>query len=141
MVASYEVRHEKGTSTVLGTLPAGRYVTPRYYAMPKADRQALQQFALGLLGQWGVQPSIESDLEVEVVPHRSKEGGGYLFVVNRLGRQSGRIRFRRAVEWGYAGHVRVAFTLQGSGAVMVDRETIEVDLYPQDVLVLHFPAG
>jgi len=141
LVASYRVHHGKGTSTVLGTLPAGRYVTPRYYAMPAEDRLALRAFALGLLGEVGVEPSIESELEVEVVPHRSEESGGYLFVVNRLGRQRGRIRFRRAAEWGYSGHVRVAFTLQGSGGVMVDRDTIDVDLFPQDVLVLHFPPA
>ena len=139
LVASYRVHHGEGTSTVLGTLPAGRYVTPRYYAMPFTDRRALRQFLIGMLGERGVAPPIETDLEVEVVPHKSEVGGGYLFVINRLGRQSGRIRLRRAVECGYTGHVRVVFTMQGSGGVRVDDETIEVDLYPQDVLVLHFP--
>ncbi len=141
LVSSYVARHGRGTSTVLGTLPGGRYVTPRYYAMPSRQRAALRQFLRGLLGEWGIRPSFETDLEVELVPHQAEGGGGYLFLINRLGRQRGRIRMRRAAEWGYEGHVRVAFTLMGSGGVRVDRETIEVDLFPQDVLVLHLPRG
>jgi hypothetical protein len=141
LVSSYVVHHGRGTSTVLGTLPGGRYVTPRYYTMPDRQRRALAGFARGLLAQWGVVPAFETDLEVELVPHRTEGGGGYLFVVNRLGRQRGRIRLLRAAEWGYAGHVRVAYTLLGSGGVKIDQEVIEVDLFPQDVLVLYFPAG
>lgn len=140
LVSSYVARHGTGTSTVLGTLPGGRYVTPRYYAVPGGQRAALREFARGLLAERGVVPAFQTDLEVELVPHHTEGGGGYLFVVNRLGRQRGRIRLRRAAEWGYAGHVRVAYTLLGSGGVMIDREVIEVDIFPQDVLVLYFPA-
>jgi hypothetical protein len=139
LASSYRVRHGEGTSTVLGTLVAGRYVTPRYYALDAEVRAALRSFMRGLLREWDIFPSYECDLEAELVAHKAPDGGGYLFIINRLGRQKGRIQLERPEAWGYHGHLRIAFTLLGSGAVVVNPQTIEVDLFPQDVLVLSFP--
>lgn len=139
--ASYELRCGAGTSTVLGTLPAGRSVTPRYYAMSPAERAALRAFTRELLEERGVEPRVDSPLEVEFAAHRAPDGGGYLFLINRLGAQRGRVHLRRPLDWGYRGHLQVVFSLLGSGAVAGDAEHIDVDLAPQDVLVLGLPGG
>jgi hypothetical protein len=139
--SSYRVHHGKGTSTVLGTLPGGRYATPRYYTVDPETRKTLCNFMRGMLGEWGIQSSYETEIEAEMVAHKAPDGGGFLFIINRLGRQQGRVHLRRPREWGYHGHLRIAFTLLGSGAVVVNEDTIEVDLFPQDVLVLTFPPA
>jgi hypothetical protein len=140
LASSYRVRHGEGTSLVLGTLVAGRYVTPRYYALDAEVREALRAFLRGVLREWDIFPPYTTDMEAELVAHRAPDGGGYLFIINRLGRQRGRIQLERPEAWGYHGHLRIAFTLLGSGAVVVNPTTIEVDLFPQDVLVVSFPA-
>jgi hypothetical protein len=134
------VQYGRGSSTVLGTLPAGRYVTPRYYAVPAAERAALRAFARGLLAERGVRPHVETDLEAEFVARRAPDGGGYLFVINRLGAQRGRVRLSRPLAWGYRGHLQVVFSLYGSGAVAQGAAHLDLDLAPQDVLVLALPA-
>jgi glycosyl hydrolase family 42 (putative beta-galactosidase) len=141
LAASYRVHHGAGTATLLGTQPAGRYVTPRYYETSAATRQALRRFLLGMLSEFGVEPNVETELELEIVPHRAPDGGGYLFLINRLDRQTGRIRFRRPLEWGYRGHARVAFSFLGSGAVAHDDQSLDVDLAAQDVLVVSLPPA
>ena len=108
-------------------------------ALDEETRTALRQFMRGLLAQWDIHPSYQCDMEAEFVAHRAPDGGGYLFILNRLGAQSGRVKLLRAEEWGYHGHLRVAFSLLGSAAVVVNKDTIEVDLFAQDVLVLSFP--
>jgi hypothetical protein len=133
--AAYEATHGWGTSTVLGTLPAGRYLTPRYYAMPERDRRALRHFARGLLADRGVEPLVHCDVEVEVVGHAG-EGGGMLFLINRLGRQAGDIRLREPALFGYSGQLEIAYTFAGSRARAVNARTIHVELLPDDVLVL-----
>jgi hypothetical protein len=141
LASSYRVRHGEGSSTVLGTLVAGRYVTPRYYALDSEIREGLRNFIRGMLREWDIFPSYETGVEAEFVAHRAPDGGGYLFIINRLGRQTGRVQLERPEEWGYHGHLRIVFTLLGSGAVVVNPHTIEVDLFPQDVLVLSFPPA
>lgn len=133
--AAYEATHGWGTSTVLGTLPAGRYLTPRYYAMPERDRRALRHFARGLLADRGVEPLVHCDVEVEVVGHAG-ESGGMLFLINRLGRQAGDIRLREPALFGYSGQLEIAYTFAGSRARAVNARTIHVELLADDVLVL-----
>ena len=133
--AAYEVSHGWGTSTVLGTQPAGRYLTPRYYTTPHRDRRALRQFARGLLAARGVVPLVHSDVEAEIVGHAG-EDGGMLFVINRLGRQVGDVRLTDPTLFGYTGHVEIAYTFAGSHAHAVDPRTIHLELAPDDVLVL-----
>jgi hypothetical protein len=133
--AAYEVTHGWGTSTVLGTLPAGRYLTPRYYTTDDRDRRALRQFARGLLADRGVEPLVHCDVEAEVVGHAG-EDGGMLFVINRIGRQAGDVRLSDPELFGYSGRLEIAYTHAGSRARAVNARTIRLDLMPDDVLVL-----
>lgn len=135
IAASYEVPHGWGSSTVLGTLPAGRYLTSRYYAMPEGERRALRQFVRGLLAARGVVPRIHADVEAEIVGHAG-DRGGMLFVINRLGAQAGDMRFTEADMFGYAGGVEIVYTLAGSRAHALNRRAIRLELAPDDVLVL-----
>ena len=140
LAASYEAPRGAGTSTVLGTLPGGRYVTPRYYAMASGERAALRAFTRELLEERGVEPRVDSALEVEFAAQRAPDGGGYLFLINRLGAQRGRVHLRRPLDWGYRGRLQTVFSLLGSEAVAHDAEHLDVDLAPQDVLVLALPG-
>jgi hypothetical protein len=109
--------------------------------MGTKGRRALRSFMVGMLKEFGLEPNATSDMEVEIVPHRAPDGGGYLFIVNRLERQQGRIHFRSPEQWGYQGHARVAFSFLGSGAVAHDAHSLDVDLAPQDVLVVSLPPA
>jgi len=133
--AAYEVSHGWGTSTVLGTQPAGRYLTPRYYTTPHRDRRALRQFVRGLLAARGIVPLVHSDVEAEIVGHAG-DAGGMLFVINRLGRQVGDVRLTDPTLFGYEGRVEIAYTFVGSHAHAVDARTIHLELAPDDVLIL-----
>ncbi|MEO6463207.1 MAG: hypothetical protein ABIP29_09040, partial [Candidatus Eisenbacteria bacterium] len=133
--AAYEVTHGWGTSTVLGTLPAGRYLTPRYYSTPEPDRRALRHFARGLLADRGIEPLVHSDVEAEIVGHAG-EDGGMLFLINRLGRQVGDVRFADPGLFGYTGRLEIAYTHAGSRARAVNARTLHVELKGGDVLVL-----
>lgn len=133
--AAYEVALGWGSSTVLGTLPAGRYLTPRYYTMPARQRQSLRHFARGLLADRGVRPHVHADIEAEIVGHAG-EDGGMLFVINRLGRQAGKIRFADPSVFGYTGTLEIAYTHAGSGARALDQRSLFVELEADDVLVL-----
>jgi hypothetical protein len=124
-----------GSSTVLGTLVAGRYLTPRYYAVRPAERRALRHFVRGLLADRGIMPRVHADVEAEIVGHAG-DGGGYLFVINRLGRQSGAVRLTDPEAFSYTGGLEVAFTWAGSHARAVDARSLFVDLAADDVLVL-----
>ena len=133
--AAYEVALGWGSSTVLGTLPAGRYMTPRYYEMPAGERQALRYFARGLLADRGVRPHIHPDVEVEIVGHAGDDGG-MLFVINRLGAQAGKVRFADPTVFGYTGRLEIAYTHAGSAARAIDHRSLFVELEADDVLVL-----
>ncbi|MEP7027728.1 MAG: hypothetical protein ABI960_03955, partial [Candidatus Eisenbacteria bacterium] len=133
--AAYEVGLGWGSSTVLGTLSAGRYLTPRYYAMPERQRLALRHFARGLLADRGVRPHVHADIEAEIVGHAG-EDGGMLFVINRLGRQTGKIRFADPSLFGYSGKIELAYTHAGSRARALDGRSLIVEMEPDDVLAL-----
>ena len=133
--AAYEVALGWGSSTVLGTLPAGRYLTPRYYSMPEPQRKSLRHFARALLADRGVRPHIHPDVEAEIVGHAGDDGG-MLFVINRLGKQAGKVRFADPSVYGYTGRVEIAYTHAGSGARALDARSLFVELEADDVLVL-----
>ena len=59
-----------------------------------------------------------------------------LFVINRLGKQAGKVRFADPSVFGYTGRVEIAYTFAGSGARAVDARSLWVELEPDDVLVL-----
>jgi hypothetical protein len=133
--AAYEVRVGWGSSTVLGTLPAGRYLTPRYYAMPTPERTALRWFARRLLAERGIAPQAQADFEAEIVGHAGPDGG-MLFVINRLGAQAGTIRLADPDAFGYSGGCEVAFSFAGSRGRAGGPREITVELAPDDVLAL-----
>ena len=89
----------------------------------------------GLLADRGVTPRLHPDVEAECVGHAG-EDGGMLFIINRLGAQSGDIRIVDPDAYGYTGRLEVAYTFAGSHARAVDRHAIHVDLAAEDVLVL-----
>ena len=59
-----------------------------------------------------------------------------LFVINRLGRQSGDVRFTDPVLFGYTGRLEIAYTFAGSRARAVNARTLHLELAADDVLVL-----
>lgn len=139
--AGYRVRVGEGTSTLVGTIPGGAYVTSRYYAYAPEERRALRRFAVTLLDHVVPRRFIpDDDLEVESVARRSPTGGCFLFVINRLGVQSGRLTLARPAELGLASSMQVEtlFSAFGSQAGLVPgtNGTLQLDLQPDDVLVL-----
>ena len=64
------------------------------------------------------------------------ENGGMLFFINRLGAQTGNVRFVDPDVFGFTGKLEIAFTFLGSGARVVDKRTLRVELAAEDVLVL-----
>ncbi len=133
--AAYEVRVGWGSSTVLGTLPAGRYLTPRYYAMPTPERTALRWVARRLLAERGIVPQAQADFEAEIVGHAGPDGG-MLFVINRLGAQAGTIRLADPDAFGYSGGCEIAFSFAGSRGRAAGPREITVEMAPDDVLAL-----
>jgi hypothetical protein len=59
-----------------------------------------------------------------------------LFVINRLGRQAGKIRFADPSLFGYTGKLEIAYTNGGSSARAIDARSLFVELEPDDVLAL-----
>ncbi|HET7768331.1 MAG TPA: beta-galactosidase [Chloroflexota bacterium] len=136
-------RVPQGTSTLIGTIPGGAYVTSRYYALAEAERLALRRFAVRLL-EPDVPRTIVPDetLEVETVARRSPLGGCFLFVLNRLGAQRGALRLANREALGLAAaeekapiHVETLFTAFGSSAAWRDG-ALELDLASDDCVVL-----
>ena len=81
----------------------------------------------------------DETLEVETVARRAPSGGCFLFVINRLGAQRGTLRLanRPALGLGSDGYVRAETLFSGFGSTAsVSGERVEVDLQPDDVLVL-----
>jgi beta-galactosidase GanA len=136
--AGYRVRVGSGTSTLIGTIPGGAYVTSRYYTLSPEERLALRRFAVRLFS--GLVPRHlvpDESLEVETVARLHPEGGCFLFVINRLGAQRGMIHFPRLTALGLSGSWRaeVLFSAFGSQAT-AGPEGLHLDLQPDDVLVL-----
>jgi len=61
----------------------------------------------------GVRPHVHPDIEAEIVGHVGDDGG-MLFVINRLGKQEGKIRFADPSVFGYTGKLEIAYTHAGS---------------------------
>jgi beta-galactosidase GanA len=133
-------RVAQGTSALIGTIPGGAYVTSRYYALSEEERLALRRFAVQLLDPFVPRTIVPDEtLEVETVARRSPSGGCFLFVINRLGAQRGTLRLanRAALGLGPDGDVRAETLFSGFGSTAaVSTERMEVDLQPDDVLVL-----
>lgn len=86
----YISRVGQGKSIVIGTIPGGCFLTPTYYQLSKSTRENLCQF---IIKTSGVEPKVITNLEIEVV--RRKFGDVQLFfIINRLGKQQGKIKFK-----------------------------------------------
>jgi hypothetical protein len=135
--AGYQVRVGAGTSTLLGTIPGGAYATSRYYTLPAEERLALRRFAVRLFGPLAARQIVpDDDLEVETVARRSPAGGILLFVVNRLGRQRGRVRFSTPAALGIGTplHADLLFSAFGS-TLLAAGDGVVLDLAADDVLI------
>jgi hypothetical protein len=136
--AGYRVQVRSGTSTVLGAPLAATYATPRYTALPPASRLALRRFAVRLFEEVVPRQVVpEEGLEVEAVARLSPDGGSLLFVLNRLGSQTGWIRFPApgALNLGDGVRAEVLFSATGSRAAG-GPEGVRLDLAPGDCLIL-----
>ncbi|MGH2353922.1 MAG: beta-galactosidase [Chloroflexota bacterium] len=136
--AGYRARVGDGTSTLLGTVLGGAYTTSRYYTLSPQERLALRRFAVGLFEP--VAPrriAPEDGLEVETVARLLPDGGCLLFVINRLGAQTGTIRFPSpaALTIGQPLRAEAVFSAFGSRAG-VTLDGLAVDLQPDDVLIV-----
>ena len=132
-------RVSQGTSALIGTIPGGAYVTSRYYALSEEERLSLRRFAVQLLEPFVPRTVVPDEtLEVETVARTSPLGGCFLFVINRLGPQSGTLRLAQPAALGLderARSVETLFAAFGSTARLVG-DAIEVDLAADDALIL-----
>jgi hypothetical protein len=136
--AGYRVQVRSGTSTVIGAPLAATYATPRYAALAPGSRLALRRFTVRLFEEVVPRQVVpEEGLEVEAVARLSPDGGSLLFVLNRLGAQTGWIRFPvpGALNLGDGFRAEVHFSATGSRAAG-GPEGVQLDLAPGDCLVL-----
>ncbi len=134
---AYRAQVRDGTSTVVGSLLGGAYVTLRYYALRASERLALRRFAVGLFEDAAPRQIVPDDsLEVEAIARLSPDGGCLLFVINRLGRQAGALRFPYPHLLNLANPLRaeVLYTAFGSRAFATGG-SLHLDLAPDDMLV------
>ncbi|MGH2371001.1 MAG: hypothetical protein ACRDI2_22715, partial [Chloroflexota bacterium] len=138
IAAGYRVQVRSGTSTVLGTMLGGAYVTSRYHALDAAERLALRRFAIRLFEDVAPRQIVPDDaLEVETVARLSPDGGCLLFVVNRLSGQSGALRFPspELLNLSQAPSAEVLYSASGSPATAVS-DGLRLDLAAGDVLIV-----
>ncbi len=137
--AGYTVRVDRGTSTMIGTMPGGSYFTPQYYRLTVAERQGIRAFWTELLKPRGLGPPIvlSPDLEIEVA-HRPFPGGGLLFLINRLpSAQSGTLGFTPAA--GINGELHRIFSGSESRAQAAEGG-VTVHITAHDCMVLRWQA-
>ena len=128
---AYRAQVRDGVSTVVGTVPGAAYATSRYPTLSASERMARRQFAISL-----VEPVVarviapDDPLEVEAIARLSPDGGCLLFVINRLGTQSGRLRLPQpdALNLGQAFRAEVLYggaesrATAGDGALHITTE-------------------
>jgi hypothetical protein len=139
--AGYRVRVGEGSSALIGTIPGGAYVTSRYGALAPEERRSLRRFVVQLFEPFVPRTIVpDEDLEVETVARRSPDGGCFLFVVNRLGEQTGTLRLRNLAALGLGDtplgpKAETLFSAFGSTATLAG-DRLHVDLRADDVLAL-----
>lgn len=132
--AGYRVPVGQGTSTVLGTLPGGAYATSVYYRLAPEERAGLRRFAVELMDAAGIQRSVVSDLEIELVRRRLPDGSWLLFVLNRLGEQRGEVKL--ALEGLTNLRVEPLYCYKHSSAGRSGSSSLALTLAADDVLAL-----
>lgn len=137
-VAAYRVQVRDGTSTLLGAIPGGAFTTPRYSMLRAAERRTVRRFALSLFEDVVPRQIVPDDaLEIEAIARLSPDGGCLLFVINRLGAQTGSLRFPApsALNLGESIAVDVLYSAFGSRA-HARAEGLVLELVAGDVLVV-----
>jgi hypothetical protein len=134
----YRVQVRDGTSTVLGTTLGGAYLTPRYPSRSPRERRDLRRFVVELFEAAAPRKVVpDDDLEVETVARLSPDGGCLLFVINRLGAQTGALRFPypAALNLGDSLRAEVLFSHLGSSAAAAN-DGLRLDLAAGDTVVV-----
>jgi len=126
----------KGKSIVLGTLPGGFYMTPHYYQSRGTDRKELTLFAHDLASKSGVTRRFETGMELEIVIRKStkKAKTGLIFILNRLGRQTGALVFRDL----QLSHLERVFGSEKSKAFLETSDRIRLEIAGHDALILRY---
>ncbi len=136
--AAYRVQVRSGTSTVVGTWLGGAYATPRYALLAPETRLALRRFALGLFAEAVPRQVVPQErLELETIVRLSPDGGCLLFVVNRLGAQSGWIHFPSPAALNLADDLRAEVLFSAAGSqVVAGTGAVRLDVRAGDALVV-----
>lgn len=132
--AGYSCAYGKGKSIVLGTLLGGFYMTPRYYRSNTGERDALHRFANEISELADVRKRFETTLELEVVIRRGPEKSGFIFIINRLGKQSGGIVFRDIL----FSRIDLIFSGGDSMISLIEISSLSVTIDANDVLVIKY---
>ncbi|HEX2185299.1 MAG TPA: beta-galactosidase [Chloroflexota bacterium] len=133
----YRVQVRSGTSTVIGTVIGGAYVSSLYAALPAGERLALRRLALGLFEEIVPRRIVpDPDLEVEVTARLSPDGGCLLFILNRLGAQAGRIRFPAPEALNLSEPLRAEVLFRaGASQAVATADGVQLDLAAGDALI------
>ena len=132
------VQVRDGVSTLL-TEPFGEpYAGPPYFRLPAGQRVAHRDLALALFGEAApraLEP--QRDVELELVTRLSPDGGALLFVINRLGAQSGNVSLPDLGALHIPPDFSVTTLFSGAGSSGARRDGgLALALAPADALVL-----
>ncbi|MEW6608333.1 MAG: alpha-amylase family protein [bacterium] len=124
-----------GKSIVIGTLPGGCFLTPTYYQLSKSTRTSLTTFITHLMKISGVEQKILTSLEIEVVIRNV--GKGYLvFIINRLGKQEGILKFK---DLNFIKATKL-FSYKESSVLIKSKDEIELTIDADDVVVINLQS-
>lgn len=132
------VQVRDGTSTLL-SIPFGEpYSSDAYFRLPASQRVAHRRLLLSLFGEVVPRQLVPDDhLEVELAARLSPDGGSLLFIVNRLGAQTGTLRLPFPAAMGLSDPIRAepAFTARGSRVEALS-DGLRLDMAPGDALIV-----
>jgi hypothetical protein len=136
--AAYRVQVRSGTSTVVGAALGAEYLTPAYARLAPAARRTLRRVLLNLFEETTPRQIVPDDhLDLEAIARLSPDGGSLLFVINRLGGQSGRLHFPVPESLNIGRHPTATVLFSGAGSTATGRAGgVTLDLAPGDAMVL-----
>lgn len=142
---AYTTAVGKGSSTLIGTVLGGHYMSGQYYASTTSERAELRSFMRALVTTLGVGCRHQTSLDIEVVSHKVDDGY-LLYLLNRLpDHQRGRIKLQRLDSHNLRGKVATLFSYFGSTVnlaswsnSLVGLSFVELigDLAPNDCVVV-----
>jgi hypothetical protein len=116
----YSAQVRDGISTLLTTVVGEPYTSDAYARLPAAQRVAHRDLVTSLFETPVPRAFVpDRELEVELVARLSPDGGALLFILNRLGAQTGQVRIAapEALDAGSPPLVETEFSALGSTAV------------------------